>query len=174
MGGRRATSRRGPTRPACRVEGGRRQAARPVATISLQVLVPESRQHFLETQLWPCLLQQSVELPQIGAPPQALGEKPCQTARVTHDPCAAASGETIDSITGRRREMPATRRRVRSIPRREYWALSAGSVTGSLSKCARLKRSSAIHTTASSFGAANCSSSSAATSATLVRPSQCR
>ena len=70
--------------------------------------------------------------------------------------------------------MPATRRTVRSISRREYWALSAGSVTGSLSKSALPKRSSAIHTTASSVGVANCAPSSAATSATLVCPSQCR
>jgi len=91
-----------------------------------------------------------------------------------HDACAAARGETIDSITGKRSEIPATRRRLRSISRREYWARSAGNVTGSLSKCALPKRSSAIHTTASSVGAANSSSNSAATSATLVRPSQCR
>lgn len=90
------------------------------------------------------------------------------------DPCAAASGETIDSITGRRSEIPAARRRVRSISRREYCVLFAGSVTGSLSRCARSKRSNAIHTTASSVGVADRSSSSAAISATLVCPSQCR
>jgi hypothetical protein len=43
-----------------------------------------------------------------------------------HDACAAASGATMDSITGRRREIPAARRKVRSICRREYWALAAG------------------------------------------------
>ena len=128
----------------------------------------------LETQPWPCFLQQLPGLPQIAKPPEHEGgELAAQTAAVTHDACAAASGATIDSITGRRSEIPAARRRVRSMFRREYWAASAGSVTGSVSKCVLPKRSSAIHTTASSIGVANCSSSSAATSATLVCPSQC-
>ena len=130
-------------------------------------------QQLLRAQLWPCL-PQHVLSPQIGLPPHALAGRPRQTLSVIHEPCAAASGATIDSITGRRSEIPAARRRVRSIFRREYWVLSAGSVTGSLSKCALPKRSSAIHTTASSAGAADCSSSSAATSATFVCPSQCR
>ncbi|MEE8346824.1 MAG: hypothetical protein V3S20_05710, partial [Dehalococcoidia bacterium] len=69
-----------------------------------------------------------------------------------HDACAAARGATIDSTTGRRSEIPAARRRVRNISRREYRALSAGRVTCSPNKCAVPKRSSAIHTTASSAG----------------------
>jgi len=96
------------------------------------------------------------------------GLRSLHSPALMHEACAAASGETIDATTGSRSEIPATRRRVRSTSRREYWALCAGSVTGSLSKCALPKRSSAIHTTDSSAGISNSFSNSAAISATLV------
>ena len=66
-------------------------------------------QHFLLSHLVPLLLMHGLQL---GIPPQPDWGR--------HDVCAAASGETIDSITGRRSEIPAARRRVRSISRREY------------------------------------------------------
>ena len=39
---------------------------------------------------------------------------------VWHEACAPARGAVIDSITGKRREMPATRHSFRNISRREY------------------------------------------------------
>ncbi len=94
-------------------------------------------------------------------------------AEVVVEACAAARGDFSDVITGNSIVSPPTAASFRTSSRREVEMPSPGACVPSASSLALRSRSRANATILSSLGSPHFSSSSLATWAVVVRPSQC-